>query len=440
MQELFAWLGLPAEYQPVFTTLFAGTAVGAATWLVKGLPAQLWNWIYRNITTTVEVSSMVDSNNPGGSREFVKLSTWLINNSFKFLGRSFRVDIAWHNASLISGRFASFVFFYKGRLFTASTSSKDLQNGRCIDITVTVFGLLPQRSLIEGFLKDLDIVKDFPDQPLRLISYTTDEDSPVPTCIGSLATKRDLDSVFIAAGTKEIVYKEFAEFETLRSWRVAHGLRHKRTILLEGPPGTGKSSWVLALASHFDWTLVSVSMENVNANTLRAALMEDSGNRPKVVLLEDVDYNSAFWNRKKIEEMELSGNRQHSQSLRQGDLLNLLDGVNGINNTIVIMTTNRPEILEPTVTRAGRVDLRVHIPPFDAECTKDFIEYNYPELTGRFTLAEVAKHHYSGSELSWLMGMYQNDAEAFLAAVVAGERPTVLGLVNNEETENARAA
>ena len=45
MQELYQWLALPLEYQPVFTTLIMGSVMGGVTWALRDVPLRMWWWV-----------------------------------------------------------------------------------------------------------------------------------------------------------------------------------------------------------------------------------------------------------------------------------------------------------------------------------------------------------------------------------------------------------
>lgn len=122
------------------------------------------------------------------------------------------------------------------------------------------------------------------------------------------------------------------------------GIPYRRGYLLHGPPGTGKSSFIQALAGQLDYNICIVNLaENIMTddrfNYLLSVLPERS-----FLLLEDID--SAFRNRE---------NSSHSNLTFSG-LLNALDGVGSAEERIVFMTTNHYDKLDPALIRPGRVD------------------------------------------------------------------------------------
>ena len=117
--------------------------------------------------------------------------------------------------------------------------------------------------------------------------------------------------------------------------------------MYEGPPGTGKSSMVAALAGHLKLNLYicSINDRSMTDERLMSTLQEL---RPRsILLLEDIDAL--------VQERDVAG---EATGVTFAGLLNALDGVTSKSGVITIMTTNHPEKLDPALVRKGRVDLR----------------------------------------------------------------------------------
>lgn len=134
--------------------------------------------------------------------------------------------------------------------------------------------------------------------------------------------------------------------------------RHlKRGILLYGPPGTGKTLTAMYLAAQMPGRTVLLltghGMRSIETACRMARLLE-----PTTVVLEDVD---------------LIGTERNNQTVGANallfELLNQMDGLGEDVDILFILTTNRPDILEPALAaRPGRVDQAIEVPPPDAEC------------------------------------------------------------------------
>jgi chaperone BCS1 len=154
-----------------------------------------------------------------------------------------------------------------------------------------------------------------------------------------------------------------------RDWYLERGLPYRRGYLLHGPPGTGKSSAVLAVASalRMDLALLSLSGSSLDDNELGQLLSQVPANA--IVLIEDID--CAFHQRKesadKVSRLTFSG------------LLNALDGVAAGEGRILFATTNHPEQLDPALIRPGRIDRKLEIGLADRDQLRRIFERFFPE-------------------------------------------------------------
>src|SRR5262249_31963232 len=133
--------------------------------------------------------------------------------------------------------------------------------------------------------------------------------------------------------------------------------RHlKRGLLLYGPPGTGKTHTVRWITAELaDTTVIVLSGGSLGAVGPVCRLARELA--PSLLVLEDVDPVAGERRR-----------RGHGGPLLF-ELLNELDGMADDANVAVVLTSNRPELLEPALAaRPGRVDLAVEIPLPDADC------------------------------------------------------------------------
>lgn len=161
---------------------------------------------------------------------------------------------------------------------------------------------------------------------------------------------RPLSSVITHDGVGERLLHDMESFFDNRDWYIKHGIPWRRGYLLVGPPGTGKSSLVFALASEMAIPIYSLSLGTfIDDGGLSNLLM--SIPERAILLIEDVDTFSVAQSRT----IEREGEKKELISL--SGLLNALDGVIAGEGRVVIMTTNHPEKLDAALTRSGRVDL-----------------------------------------------------------------------------------
>ncbi len=154
--------------------------------------------------------------------------------------------------------------------------------------------------------------------------------------------------------------------------RLLQAGRHlKRGILLYGPPGTGKTLTAMYLAAHMaDRTTLLLTGRGhrlLRQSCAMARLLE-----PATVILEDVNL---------VAERRTSDN---ACSVVLFDLLDEMDGLASDADVLFLLTTNRPEALEPALaSRPGRVNLAVEVPLPDADCRRRLFDLYARGLTLR---------------------------------------------------------
>ena len=173
-------------------------------------------------------------------------------------------------------------------------------------------------------------------------------------CLGS-RKKRLLDSVYLPKKDKDAIVSDLTSFLDPKTEKRYDklGITYKRIYLLEGIPGSGKSSLITALASMFKYNIAIVSFtpKMTDVSLMRALRSlnrdnnEDEDNKVFFVF-EDMD---CLFNRNRTSSEEI-----HS-SLTFSGILNALDGI-ASEHKIVFMTTNHIEELNKALIRPGRVD------------------------------------------------------------------------------------
>ena len=171
-----------------------------------------------------------------------------------------------------------------------------------------------------------------------------------------LGSRRPLSSVVLKAGQAERLLADLQQFLGSRQRYADLGIPWRRGYLLHGPPGTGKTSLVTALASELGLNVCTLSLASPivtdeKIHTLLAAVPQRS-----LLLIEDVD---AFFRER---------DAAHGQvQLSFSGFLNALDGVATQEGTVLFMTTNHLERLDPALIRAGRIDEQVALDWVDAD-------------------------------------------------------------------------
>ncbi|KAI5962534.1 BCS1 [Candida pseudojiufengensis] len=171
---------------------------------------------------------------------------------------------------------------------------------------------------------------------------------------GQPRSKRLIGSVILDKGIAETILDDVKDFLISGEWYHKRGIPYRRGYLLYGPPGSGKTSFIQALAGELDYNICILNLSENNLTDDRLNhLMNHIPNR-SILLLEDVD---AAFNKKR----EQSNDQGFNNGVTFSGLLNALDGVASAEECITFMTTNHPERLDPALLRPGRVDFKILI-------------------------------------------------------------------------------
>ena len=201
--------------------------------------------------------------------------------------------------------------------------------------------------------------------------------------------ERSLESVGMDEAAKQGIIDDIKTFEQNRKWYTDRGLSYRRSYLLSGKPGTGKTSLAFALAAHFKRPLYTMNIGSLrNDDDLIVAFTSMSKNG--MMLIEDIDAAQT--------PREVSGeeNKEEKRRISLSALLNVIDGVLCPPGLILFMTTNYPERLDAALARPGRVDRHVQLEELSEQSTKHLVETWLGKDTeetfeGGMTGAEVEK-------------------------------------------------
>lgn len=170
---------------------------------------------------------------------------------------------------------------------------------------------------------------------------------------------RSIDTVALPEGQLEDLVIDVEQFLAQENAYSRLGVPWHRGYLLVGPPGTGKSSIVRAIATYLGLDLYYVPLGDLQFDSNLLQLMGSVAPR-SIVLFEDIDVLT-----------KASHDRADADGENEGvtlsGLLNALDGVATPHGLITFMTTNDGDLLDPALIRPGRMDRRFEI----GHCTVD---------------------------------------------------------------------
>ena len=221
---------------------------------------------------------------------------------------------------------------------------------------------------------------------------------------------RPFDSVILAEGLGERIADDVREFLNSGDWYKSRGIPYRRGYLLEGPPGCGKSSYVMAVAGLLKYGIAVINLADPALSDDRLVHLLAHLPPECLLLLEDVDAAISGESATNIEPTR--GYRRLSFS----GLLNALDGVVSSDERIIFMTTNKIDTLPPALIRPGRVDLRVHVGLASSEqLRKMFLRFFPNEYESAINFADTLQGApLSMAEVQGFFLFFKNDPNACL--------------------------
>ncbi|XP_074577169.1 AAA-ATPase At3g50940-like [Curcuma longa] len=182
------------------------------------------------------------------------------------------------------------------------------------------------------------------------------------------------DTLAIDPALRDDIRGDLLRFVDRRDYYARVGRPWKRGYLLHGPPGTGKTSLIAAIANMLEFDVYDLELTAVHSNTALRRLLAST--TPKsVVVIEDADCSLDLSDRKKKkkqdekhakageEEPTPTSNRSRFSTVSLSGVLNFVDGLwsSSVGERLMILTTNHPERLDPAMLRPGRMDRKIHL-------------------------------------------------------------------------------
>ncbi|MDU4025835.1 MAG: ATP-dependent zinc metalloprotease FtsH [Anaerococcus sp.] len=217
------------------------------------------------------------------------------------------------------------------------------------------------------------------------------------------------------------------------------GAKIPKGVLLVGPPGTGKTLLAKAIAGEASVPFFSISgsefvemFVGMGASKVRDLFKQAKEKAPCIVFIDEIDAIG-----KKRDTGGFSGNDEREQTLNQ--LLNEMDGFDATEGVVLLAATNRPEILDPALTRPGRFDRQVQVELPDKQGREDILKVHAKNIKREDNIdyEEIARRTAgtSGADLANIINegalravregrkkLTQEDLEESIEVVIAGQQ------------------
>jgi len=357
--------------------LAGGAGVALMGWVVvqaRSLPMKIWRTIQDQFSTTMTIYSE--------DTIFRMVDLWLARHPSARHSRRFGVA-QWYNREINDEDFTltpgsglhllrnGWRFFLVNRhVDNEKSSQEDFIRRRRQTISITTMGR--SKSPLSALLEDIKVIQE-DHNTIPIYLWTGFDFSLIER-----RSLRPMSTVYAEASVKAGLINDITNFNGKRQWYTDRGIPYRRGYMLEGPPGTGKTTMIFALASHFHMPVYIINPSAIeNDNVLQKAL--NSAGRGFVVI-EDIDSLSVTEERETKESPDIISKGEASKSgITLSGLLNAIDGIGAKEGRLLFITTNRPAILDAALIRPGRIDHRAHLGLATEVEAREMYQRFYPE-------------------------------------------------------------
>lgn len=206
----------------------------------------------------------------------------------------------------------------------------------------------------------------------------------------SKRAKRPSESLFFHEDLHQDLLEDIQQFLRQEESYANKGLPWQRGYLLYGPPGNGKSSLILWLASQLGYGVGLLNLARLNDGQF----IEIMRHAPEdtFIVFEDTDFLMRSSKEKEARPEDPKGPRLST-------VLNVLDGAIGSPGRLLFITTNHRETLIPALIRTGRADIHIEIAPPTSETIRQMFCFYYPETDPKAFTQKAIELHPSMSDL-----------------------------------------
>jgi len=324
-------------------------AFGSLMYVLRAVPERLIDLAGRMVWTRVTVESL--------SNEYRDVDAFIEGRRLDFFSRSLELK----DGSLKTG-FGSGWGIYDGTLLRYA-KSKSTQQIAPFE-TITVSFLTRNRGVVEQFMAD-----SRPEEHKNSISVSLYGSGG--SAGGLRRRKRSLDTVFVDPAIKQRLVDRIEWFRGAEAWHSARGIPWKLGIVLHGPPGTGKTSLIHALASDLGFDIKYIkSLHGIGAAFL--------GGRPNdLFVIEDIDTIAGSLSREASKGADPAEPASGARGSALHEILNAMDGMQTPDGLKFIVTTNHIARLDPAIVRPGRIDEVIEIGPLSLASAREMFRAFY---------------------------------------------------------------
>ncbi|KAI8149727.1 BCS1 N terminal-domain-containing protein [Fennellomyces sp. T-0311] len=335
---------------PYFSAGFGLIGVGAGLTLLRQGAMRGATYLQRRLLVTLEI--------PSKDKSYLWFLQWMSQQAPKRRMQHLAVETSYkqHDNGSITTKFGLVpgpgIHYFKWHGVWMKVERQ--RDGKMMDLTtgspwetITVTTLSRDRHVFTKLLSEAQEMA-LKKQEGKTVIYTSY--GPEWRPFGMPRRRRLLDSVILDGNIKERIVADVRAFIGNGKWYNERGIPYRRGYLLYGPPGSGKSSFIQALAGELEYNICILNLSERGLTDDRLNHLLSNVPERSIMLLEDID--AAFTKRAQAD------NQGYQSMITFSGLLNALDGVASAEERIIFLTTNHVDKLDPALIRPGRVDLK----------------------------------------------------------------------------------
>lgn len=368
---LSGWLNSLSGGDSIAKGLITVWFLTTLTYFAKSVPAKILVFIKANAIISYSINKDGDSQT---SALFTALESWFIKHNVLTLRN--RAVTSFEDSNVEGFGYGTNYVLCKGRFYKIiKTKSEKAGTSKIIEsLAIHTLGRDPlfMSNIMEHCREDKNkryYWLLFPQWRSFNPWHRVNELKPLPVISMNAKVKKEID-------------EKLKFFSENKQWYLDNNIPYKLTILLYGPPGTGKTSIIRYIADYLKADLYDLKLEMLNSEVVNTAAAACRKGVPAVIAFEDFEpcaldrqhkyrVRQARQADENNDEKGLLAENKDMVSLLDDQIsgfqlssfLNVLQGINPLENVVLVLTTNHIEKVDEAAIRNGRVDVRFEIGP-----------------------------------------------------------------------------